>query len=300
MNIPVVYDEKQVADTGLQPLGEEYVQSPSARKPKEMAAYLTEHGPSAGINPVFLKPDALTRADLKRCHDHAYVDDILDLKAPNGFDTFSQSVADSLPYTNGAMYTAAKAATAAVPTCALVSGFHHAGYKRWRGLGWFCTFNGLMATAMKLVHEDGMKRVAIVDCDMHWGNGTDDILIAMNLLKDKRYYHNSFGRRFTNPSHAESYLSSFQTLEQSLATNRPDIILYQAGADVHVNDPYGGVLTTEQMIERDLKMFKIAKKLSIPVAWNLAGGYQVEPDGSIEKVLRLHMNTFLQARTVYE
>ena len=66
-----------------------------------------------------------------------------------------------------------------------------------------------------------------------------------------------------------------------------DLILYQAGADVHVDDPLGGVLTTEQMILRDRIVFEAARLHSIPLAWNLAGGYQ-DP---IECVLALHLNT---------
>jgi acetoin utilization deacetylase AcuC-like enzyme len=86
-------------------------------------------------------------------------------------------------------------------------------------------------------------------------------------------------------------------LERSLLT--PDVVIYQAGADVHVNDPYGGVLTTEQMYERDLRMFRIAKRLQLPLTWNLAGGYQVGPNGEIDKVLELHLNTFRAMAEVY-
>lgn len=61
----------------------------------------------------------------------------------------------------------------------------------------------------------------------------------------------------------------------------------------------GGVLTTEQIFERDRRVFKLCKKHNVPVAWNLAGGYQVEPDGSIPKVLEIHLNTFRAAAEVY-
>jgi uncharacterized Fe-S radical SAM superfamily protein PflX len=53
------------------------------------------------------------------------------------------------------------------------------------------------------------------------------------------------------------------------------------------------------MIERDRKMFTIAKELRIPLAWNLAGGYQVEENGSIQKVIDLHLNTFKVCQEVY-
>ena len=46
-------------------------------------------------------------------------------------------------------------------------------------------------------------------------------------------------------------------------------------------------------------MFTIAKELKIPLAWNLAGGYQIEKDGSIDKVIEIHLNTFKAANEVY-
>jgi acetoin utilization deacetylase AcuC-like enzyme len=69
--------------------------------------------------------------------------------------------------------------------------------------------------------------------------------------------------------------------------------------DVHVNDPFGGILTEEQIYERDLKMFRISKELGIPICWNLAGGYQVDKDGKFDYVLKLHLNTFKACREVY-
>jgi len=73
-----------------------------------------------------------------------------------------------------------------------------------------------------------------------------------------------------------------------------DVVLYQAGADPHVDDPLGGWLTTEQLRRRDARVFQTFARLGVPVAWNLAGGYQREPDGSIPKVLEIHDNTAIE------
>ncbi len=73
-------------------------------------------------------------------------------------------------------------------------------------------------------------------------------------------------------------------------------IIYQSGADVHVDDPFGGVLNEEQMYERDKRMFQIAKDLRMPISWSLAGGYQLD---KYDLVLRLHTNTFKACREVY-
>jgi acetoin utilization deacetylase AcuC-like enzyme len=78
-----------------------------------------------------------------------------------------------------------------------------------------------------------------------------------------------------------------------------DIVLYQAGADPHISDPYGGWLTTNELRERDAIVFDILAKHKVPVAWNLAGGYQVEEDGSIPKVLEIHDNTMRECQRVF-
>ena len=290
----VVYGEKQIADPGLQT--EHEVPSPSAKKPKEVAEALRNEP-----DVEFILPEPVTIEDLKRCHDPEYVDGVMSLKVKNGFGTISQSVVDSLPYTNGAQYLAAKLAKPDSPTCALVSGFHHAGYHGWENLGWFCTFNGLMVAAAKLIEEDHKSKILILDCDQHWGNGTDDILKEVPELAEK-VTNISFGHYFWSPHYARFYLEWLEPdgrISSIVKQIRPDVIIYQAGADVHINDPYGGVLTTEEMYERDVRVFSLAKELGVPITWNLAGGYQISEDGKIDKVIELHLNTFKACRKVY-
>lgn len=294
MIIPVVYSEKMNAVSGDE-------RSPSARKPAAMAQYLKDN-PSDAFTTAFVEPRPMILSDFYRCHNATYVDSIMQLKAPNGFGSISESVVKSLPYTNGAMYTAAKIAIkedvrhGRMPTAALVSGFHHAGFGGFGGLGHFCTFNGLMATASKLVHEDGIGKVAIVDCDYHVGNGTEDIIswLDKNCAEwaKQHVFHFTFGRYFRSPDQAEDYLEAFQLLRAKLLEFDPEVILYQSGADVHVDDPYGGILNEDQMYERDKRMFAIAAEIGWPIAWALAGGYQIARDGNIDKVLKLHYNTF--------
>jgi acetoin utilization deacetylase AcuC-like enzyme len=161
-----------------------------------------------------------------------------------------------------------------------VSGFHHANYA---SAGGFCTFNGLMVTAARLLAEDKVRRIMILDCDMHYGNGTDDIIGRLEL--GRRVENVTFGRWFTTPAQAERYL---EHLERETARFHDfDLVLYQAGADVHIDDPLGGVLTSEQMRLRDEAVFRAAKLAGVPLAWNLAGGYQ-QP---LSKVIDLHVQT---------
>jgi acetoin utilization deacetylase AcuC-like enzyme len=71
--------------------------------------------------------------------------------------------------------------------------------------------------------------------------------------------------------------------------------LYQAGGDVHGDDPLGGVLDSDQMRQRDRVVFEAASNAKVPLAWNLAGGYQVP----VSKVIRLHVTTMEECVRAY-
>jgi acetoin utilization deacetylase AcuC-like enzyme len=115
----------------------------------------------------------------------------------------------------------------------------------------------------------------------------------MNKLNIDYIQHYTFGAESIYPDNAENWI---KTLEEKLLDlyKHSDIIFYQAGADPHINDPLGGVLTTEQMAERDKIVFKVARYLNIPVVWNLAGGYQTP----FEEVLKIHQNTILNWKDI--
>lgn len=74
-----------------------------------------------------------------------------------------------------------------------------------------------------------------------------------------------------------------------------DLLIYQAGANQHVDDPLGGFLTTEDLLERDRIVFSVAKAIDIPLVGNLVEGYQ-EP---LSRVLKLHRNTMMACATAY-
>jgi acetoin utilization deacetylase AcuC-like enzyme len=264
--------------------------SPSSAKPGFVAqALLNEKFPVS-----FVVPHPATVEDFNLAHDPKFVEDILSCARKNGFGNKSPAVARSLPYTSGAMLGAARAAILGKGPCAaLASGFHHAGFDQEEG---FCTFNGLMVTAMTLLKNREARKIAIVDADYHYGNGTQDIIDKLGV-KDS-VFHYSFGRDFHSPLDADAYLTKMKSLRDDLKSFAPNVILYQAGADAHENDPLGGVLSTEGLYERDLAMFKIADELRIPICWNLAGGYQRDADGGISVVTEIHLNTFKAALVV--
>jgi acetoin utilization deacetylase AcuC-like enzyme len=159
----------------------------------------------------------------------------------------------------------------------------------------YCTFNGLMVTAAALKAEGLGKGVGIIDCDNHYGDGTDAIIEHIGAQGWIRHF--SAGLDFGSREQVGEFFKRLETEVEGMADC--DLILYQAGADPHVNDPLGGWLTTEQLAGRDGIIFGAARRLGRPIVWNLAGGYQKARDGSIPRVLEIHDNTVRECVSVY-
>lgn len=277
MTITVFYSQQMVANSASF--------SPSAAKPAQVVASWR----SQGLPIEVLEPTPATVAELSLAHDRSHVEAILHGRAANGFGNRSLEVAASLPYTTGSMLSAARHALRhGGIVAAPCSGFHHAGYAHTGG---FCTFNGLMVTACALRAEGRAKRVGILDCDMHYGDGTDAIIDRLDARDWVNHY--TSGGEYTEPAQAAEFLMRLPSIVGAM--HDCDVVLYQAGADPHVDDPLGGWLTTGQLRRRDAIVFDRLAGLGVPVAWNLAGGYQKDPDGSIPKVLEIHDNTAREA-----
>jgi acetoin utilization deacetylase AcuC-like enzyme len=282
MGIPVFFSESMVATSSSF--------SPSAGKPAQVVASWRALGLALEWN----EPQPATTDEIKRAHDPAFVEDVLACRRQNGFGDTSPEVARALPFTTGAMLSAARYVlrTGAPVAAAPCSGFHHA---RWASAAGFCTFNGLMVTACNLWHDGSARRVGILDCDTHYGDGTDQIL---GVLPDASFVeHWTAGARFQHAHQAVEFLAELPSVVRRMSGC--DVVLYQAGADPHVNDPLGGWLTTEQLRRRDAIVFETLHELGVPVVWNLAGGYQREPDGSIPAVLEIHDNTMRECARIF-
>jgi len=279
--LPVFFTPAMVADSQSF--------SPSAAKPLAVLRSWQRLGVPLAIH----APAGATESVLALAHDPSYVRAVLELRRANGFGNHSPAVAASLPYTTGAMLAGALHALAhggvAIAPC---SGFHHA---RWASGGGFCTFNGLMVTAAAL-HAEGAARVGILDCDMHYGDGTEDIIA--HLGRPRWVTHFTAGAHYREAWQAERFLRD--ALPAAVREMQGcDVVLYQAGADPHIDDPLGGWLSTEELHERDRIVFELLHAMKVPVVWNLAGGYQQDANGGISKVLEIHDSTLRACARVH-
>lgn len=264
--IPVYYDERMVANAQSF--------SPSAAKPRQVVASWK----TLGLPLCFPAFEPVSRAQIALAHAPDFVNGVLDCRIPNGFDNRVPEVARALPWTSGAMLAAARAALAnGRVAVAPVSGFHHASFEQARG---YCTFNGLMIAARVLLSEGCVRRVGILDCDMHYGDGTAQIIRFLGLESSIRHY--TAGAEYEYPEHAAPFLRALPGIVQSFRDC--DLVLYQAGADPHLDDPLGGWLSNAQLMHRDFLVFEHCRAMGLPVAWNLAGGYQTP----LRRVLDIH------------
>lgn len=278
MSVPVFYmpEQSSAAATGY---------SPSAGKPAlVMADWLSIPDIASQIDVRSFEP--VSPSLISTVHSPKYVNSVLDGSESNGFGTRDLEVAKSLPFTAGSMWAAAQhvissGGIAVSPT----SGFHHAHYEYGGG---YCTFNALAMTALNV-----NRKVLILDYDQHYGDGTEAIL--KKLDKGNLVTHITAGKSYET---ADEALCVLKELIDRTEGEEYGLVLYQAGADIHVNDPLGGRMSTKEMQQRDALVFELASKHRLPLVWCLAGGYQRDKSGGIEPVLALHRQTMFECLKV--
>ncbi len=223
-------------------------------------------------------------SDLEKIHDSGYVRGVFGGNVDNGHGNRSPELAESTRYTIGSMVAAADLSLLDRVVVSPTSGFHHAHHDRGGG---FCTFNGLIVAACKMLSR-GAAKVGILDCDYHYGDGTDSLIMQHKLAG--RVLHWTNGRSDFEFEDADRFLMKLRSVTETLS-KQCDVILYQAGADMFIDDPLGGFLNMEELRKRDRIVFEGVSKSKASIVWNLAGGYHRDEDGGIGKVLDIHRAT---------
>jgi acetoin utilization deacetylase AcuC-like enzyme len=261
------------------------------------------------------EPAPVSRADLLRVHDEAYVRAV-ETGEPRALAEsqkfpWSPELAEAVRWTNGGCIAALLAALDEGVAANLASGFHHAHADHGEG---FCTFNGLVVSLEKARAEGRIHRGLVVDLDLHYGNGTAALLATRpelhNLSVYGSWYADNRAHRevdlvrapdtencrsvpVRNGAGRDEYLGLVDAaLAAALERARPEVILYQAGADPYREDPYSPLdLGADDLLERDRRVFAAARAAGVPIAWVLAGGYTRD----LARVVEVHVNTFRAA-----
>ena len=244
-------------------------------------------------------PAPVSEDELRLVHTPAYIDAVRTGEpralAESQKFPWSPALWPSVLLTNGGALAAAGRALDEGVAAALASGFHHSHADHGEG---FCTFNGLVVAAEALRQRGRLATVAVLDLDLHYGN---------DYCQNTAYRDVETVRHSDGPNHVSIALPNgsgrrtlLEALERGiseiLASGRPDLLLYQAGADPYREDPYSPLdLDHADLRERDRTVFAWAKRAALPLAWVLAGGYTPE----LSKVVEVHLGTFEAAAAIY-
>ncbi len=264
-------------------------------------------------------PEPVSAAELGLVHTPAYIEAVRTGEpralAESQKFPWSPLLWPSVLLTNGGALAAASRALEVGVSAALASGFHHSHADHGEG---FCTFNGLVVAAEVLRQAGRLATVAVLDLDLHYGNGTASLCATRPWLFNCSIYGNDYVQNtahrdvatvrhsdgsnhvsiaLPNGSGRQAMLEALERgMTKVLANGRPDLVLYQAGADPYREDPYSPLdLDHADLRERDRMVFAWARREALPLAWVLAGGYT--PD--LSKVVEVHLGTFDAAAAIY-
>lgn len=250
---------------------------------------------------AFERPDHAPQSALERAHDPAYVHAVLtsslDPKSARrvGFE-MTPAIAARTRASVGGTLLAARRALESGHAINLAGGSHHADYQGGAG---FCVFNDVAVAALCLLDEGEVERVAVIDLDVHHGDGT-----ALIFADDPRVFTASLHcednwPRTKPPSDLDlglpkgtgdlAYLEAARRLiDETLRQSEPDLVFYNAGVDPHADDRLGLLTLTDQGLRvRDTLVAEACAKSNVPLVGVLGGGY------SKDALAVAHRHTFL-------
>ena len=274
-----------------------------------MAKYRMLREAAAAQLPDLRFHEAPTTSDgvLALAHHPQYIQRVV-----NGALTADEQRAIGFPWSSEMVERSRRSAGATIAACRsavadgvavnLAGGTHHAHSDRGEG---FCVFNDAAIAARLMQAERLASLVAIVDLDVHQGNGTasilatDDSIFTLSLHGDRNYPFDkaSSDLDIALPDGADDavYLAALDRALESLFTAfDPQLIIYLAGADPHEGDRLGRLkLSMEGLAERDRRVLDAANARGLPVAIAMAGGY----GRNIEDTVAIHLQTLRIAAT---
>jgi acetoin utilization deacetylase AcuC-like enzyme len=245
-----------------------------------------------------VEPAPASRAELGLVHTDAYLDDLFGLR-----HTY-RTAASELPLSAGivAAYVLAAGGTTRAAREALHQGvainlgggFHHAFADLASG---FCYLNDLAIALKVLIHERVITRAAVVDVDLHQGNGTarifrDDPAVFTFSIHQEHLYpvkeRSTLDIGLDDFTGDEEYLSRLAGGLEPVWAHRPELVLLQAGADPFEDDQLGSLrLTFDGLERRDRMVLEGCASRGIPVVVTLGGGYARR----LADLVRIHATT---------
>ncbi len=227
---------------------------------------------------------------------------------------WSLAMAERARRSVGATIAAARAALVGDEGVAanLAGGTHHASADKGSG---YCVFNDA-AVAARLMQAEWHRlrrellRVAVIDLDVHQGNGTaaifrdDETVFTLSMHGARNFPFRKVASNLDvdlpdgcgDAEYLDALDAALAALWQAHRDQPPGLVFYLAGADPHEGDRLGRLaLSTEALVERDRRVLAACHARGVPVAVSMAGGYGRD----VEDTVAVHLNTLLAAQTAW-
>ncbi|MFC2061878.1 histone deacetylase [Elusimicrobiota bacterium] len=249
----------------------------------------------------FIEPEPASVQSISKIHHRKYVNDI-----KKGTLSIADEIRLELPYSQELAHASFLCCGGTIKACEIAidngvgihlgGGFHHAYPDHGEG---FCVFNDVATGALAVAAK--RKKVLIVDCDLHQGNGTavclkdnkDIFTFSMHqqnnypLLKEISGMDIALNDGIGGDEYNKLLSDSLKKIKSEFS---PDFVIYVAGSDTYVNDQLGGLaLTIDDMKDRDRIIVAETVDCGISAAIVLAGGYAEQ----IEDTVAIHSDTVI-------
>lgn len=244
----------------------------------------------------FIEPEPPSREDLLLVHTPEWTDKVL-----SGALSLREQTTLELPFSPAISLAHQLAVSGTVLACQdalergvglhVGGGSHHAFPGHGEG---FCVLNDIAVAAAKMLREKRVSRIAVVDLDVHQGNGTAACLrgrpevFTFSMHQGDIYPEvkvpGSLDIELPAGTRDKEYLKALETALSAVLAFKPDMVIYQAGVDCADGDALGGLkLTPQGLLKRDLMVREAFRRVAV----TLGGGYAV----CVEDTARLHAQT---------
>jgi acetoin utilization deacetylase AcuC-like enzyme len=245
----------------------------------------------------FHKPYPCSVKTLKGAHSQTYINNIINKSLDQngvkkiGFPLVDSVVKRSLVATGGTVL-ASKLALDYRIACNTAGGSHHANFDEGAG---YCVFNDVAVAANYLLNKGLVKKILIVDLDVHQGNGNSDIFennknVFTFSMHSKSNYpakksKSDLDIELEDNTEDQKYIETLKDSIQLLNKQKFDFVFYIAGVDVHFNDRLGKLKLSDDGIKKreEIVIGNFFSK-KIPICGVLGGGY----NKNFDKLVELH------------
>lgn len=255
----------------------------------------------------FIEPIPATKEALLLVHTEEYLQDLAGLRHTH------RTISSELPLTSEIVeaYILAAGGTCLAVERSLKNrcvvhlggGWHHAFSSHAEG---FCYINDIAVALRKLQKEKLVTRAAVVDCDVHQGNGTakifqgDPTVFTFSIHQERNYpvkEESDLDIGLEDGTGDEEYLTVLEdALREVLDGSKSELVVYVAGSDPYEKDLLGGLsLSIDGLKRRDELVLRECRKRDIPMAVVFGGGYAEE----VEDTVKIHLNTCRVASTIF-